>query len=92
MQAQPALPLVVVAPVDVQIEEAELEKPTYWDDLNAELTLNAVQTKGNSDTFHLGMHGKVNLMRPTEDTDDWFNVFVFHQNRFVCVCLASVVC
>ena len=56
-------PLVVVAPVDVQIEEAELEKPTYWDDLNAELTLNAVQTKGNSDTFHLGMHGKVNLMR-----------------------------
>lgn len=24
---------------------------------------------------------KVNLMRPVEDTDDWFNVFVFHQNR-----------
>lgn len=56
-------PLVVVAPLDLELEGAEHEKPGYWEDLNAELTLNAAQTEGNSDTFHLGMRGKVNLMR-----------------------------
>lgn len=24
---------------------------------------------------------KVNFLRPVEDTDGWFNLFVFHQNR-----------
>lgn len=24
---------------------------------------------------------RVTLFRPTEDTEDWFNIFVLHQNR-----------
>ena len=25
---------------------------------------------------------KVTYLRPEEDIDDWFNIFVLHQNRF----------
>lgn len=54
-------PLVVVAPLTPELDAAELEKPAFWDDMHAELALNAAHTKGNSDTFHLGMRGKINL-------------------------------
>ena len=54
-------PLVVPAPKPV-----EIESPGYWDDFNAELALNAAETKGNSDTLFLGLRSKVNLMRKAQ--------------------------
>ncbi|WP_084399238.1 DUF481 domain-containing protein [Henriciella aquimarina] len=54
-------PLVVPAPVPV-----EYDRPGYWEDFHAELTLNAAETSGNSDTLYLGLHGKLNLMRKAQ--------------------------
>ena len=54
-------PLIVPAP-----EPVEFEKPGYWEDMHAELTLNAADTKGNTDTLYLGLHGKLNLMRKAQ--------------------------
>ncbi len=51
-------PLIVPAPQPV-----ELERPGYWEDFNGEVTLNAAETKGNSDTLYLGLNGKINMMR-----------------------------
>ncbi|MEQ8557767.1 MAG: DUF481 domain-containing protein [Henriciella sp.] len=54
-------PLIVPAP-----EPVEFEPPGYWEDLHAELTLNAAETRGNTDTLYLGLHGKLNLMRKAQ--------------------------
>ncbi|MEM5515946.1 DUF481 domain-containing protein [Henriciella sp. AS95] len=63
MPVEPLLiaPLVIPAPQPVEIEQ-----PGYWEDFNAELTLNAAETQGNTDTLFLGLHSKVNLMRKAQ--------------------------
>lgn len=53
--------LIVPAP-----EPVEFEPPDYWEDRHAELTLNAAETSGNTDTLYLGLHGKLNLMRKAQ--------------------------
>ncbi|WP_300377961.1 DUF481 domain-containing protein [Henriciella sp.] len=54
-------PLVVSAPVGV-----EFEQPGYWEDLNGQLVLNAAETRGNTDTLHFGLKGKVDLKRQAQ--------------------------
>lgn len=54
-------PLVVPAP-----EPVEIEPPGYWEDFHAEMTLNAAETNGNTNTLFLGLHSKLNLMRKAQ--------------------------
>lgn len=54
-------PLVVPAPAPV-----EFDPPDYWEDFNAELALSAAETRGNTDTLFLGLHGKVNMKRKAQ--------------------------
>lgn len=54
-------PLIVPGPV-----RTEPDPPAYWEDFNAELALNAAETRGNSETLYLGLHGKLNLMRQAQ--------------------------
>lgn len=39
--------------------------------------------------FHYEMKGgRIRMMKPRENAQDWFNIMLVHQNRYVCFTLA----
>ena len=59
----PVTPLLIQPYVVLAPAVPEMPKPGYWQDFNAELLLNAVQTRGNSNTLHFGTAAKMNMKR-----------------------------